>query len=119
MLLVFALVLSSKPLSRVRSIPSPTDFYLLVGLLSLAAQASHATFVFLCPLSIFREQICAGLCAGYAYFGMQYYSECWCGDSFDANAETPKNFRRCQLECNGNPDLLCGGINHIELFQFE
>merc|ERR1740124_990212 len=42
---------------------------------------------------------CTELCAGYNYFGRQYYQECWCGnDNYDKHGKSDK----CACDSTGN-----------------
>eukprot|EP01043_Picozoa_sp_COSAG02_P011561 COSAG02_NODE_427_length_22498_cov_11.745212_11_plen_656_part_00 len=54
--------------------------------------------------------LCADMCAGFEYFGLQYSSQCFCGNEYDSSdtlgdaAESD-----CNMPCNGDPDVMCGG----------
>jgi hypothetical protein len=52
--------------------------------------------------------VCADLCSGRQYFGVEAGNECWCGDSVDASkiAADPTT---CNTPCTGQPNLVCGG----------
>ncbi|KAI8811479.1 hypothetical protein BJ742DRAFT_797847 [Cladochytrium replicatum] len=53
------------------------------------------------------ESICAAACAGYQYFGMEYSTECYCGNSF-ANAKSIVDSSQCSYKCGGNSNQMCG-----------
>ncbi|KZL64145.1 wsc domain-containing protein [Colletotrichum incanum] len=55
---------------------------------------------------------CAGL--GYLYAGLEYGSECFCGNSID-NGNTPAT-SGCDMSCAGNRADMCGGAGRINLY---
>ena len=62
---------------------------------------------------------CANLTlkAGYEYFGIQYWAQCWSGESdiaFDAVGESDKCFVvPLKQECDDSPCLYCTGANAV------
>ncbi|KAI9826107.1 MAG: hypothetical protein M1832_000556 [Thelocarpon impressellum] len=62
---------------------------------------------------------CAGLCAGYQYFGAEYGSECYCGDSLAAGSVRALNQADCSFTCPGNLNQFCGAGNRLELYQID
>ncbi len=57
---------------------------------------------------------CAAFCDGYAFFGVEYATECWCGNELaggEASLETD-----CSQLCGGNPLEWCGGPNRLNLY---
>ncbi|KAI8811928.1 WSC domain-containing protein, partial [Cladochytrium replicatum] len=61
------------------------------------------------------DQLCASTCAGYQYFGMEYSTECYCGNSF-ANAKSIVDSSQCSYKCGGNSNQMCGGYDRISLY---
>ncbi|CAM9715370.1 unnamed protein product, partial [Ectocarpus fasciculatus] len=66
--------------------------------------------------------ICASYCEtlGSTFFGVQFYSECFCGASnadYDKHGSLPD--ADCELLCDANPDFFCGGTNAMEVFTIE
>ncbi|KAK4172123.1 WSC domain-containing protein [Triangularia setosa] len=60
---------------------------------------------------------CASSCkeGGYALFGVQYSSECFCGTSLDAaSVQVPDT--ECGMACSGNQLQKCGNGNRLSLF---
>eukprot|EP01116_Phalansterium_solitarium_P022873 TRINITY_DN7732_c1_g1_i2.p1 TRINITY_DN7732_c1_g1~~TRINITY_DN7732_c1_g1_i2.p1 ORF type:complete len:547 (-),score=163.77 TRINITY_DN7732_c1_g1_i2:69-1709(-) len=57
---------------------------------------------------------CTEACAGFAYFGLQFTWECWCGTSFGAYGAVA-NCSHSAAPCPGNPSHGCGGslINSV------
>jgi hypothetical protein len=49
---------------------------------------------------------CVQLCAGYAYAGVQYYTQCWCGN--DLGRER-RGDDECNTPCSGDGGVMCGG----------
>ncbi|GAA5841263.1 hypothetical protein JCM11251_001608 [Rhodosporidiobolus azoricus] len=45
----------------------------------------------------------------YRLCGVEYYGECWAGDSLDQSS-TPQNETACALPCADNSTQLCGGV---------
>ncbi|GAB1318230.1 hypothetical protein MFIFM68171_08440 [Madurella fahalii] len=64
-------------------------------------------------------ETCAGICseAGYSLFGLEYYTECFCGNAFMPGA-TPAPESDCGFPCSGNPNDMCGGDWRLYLYQF-
>merc|ERR1711915_858055 len=52
------------------------------------------------------NKICAKM--NYAYFGVQYYNECWCGNNAP-NIGKKLEILKCNTMCSGNSSLRCGG----------
>ena len=61
-------------------------------------------------------QICATFCSGYNYFGVEYGSECYCGDNF-TNPTTAALASDCSFACSGNSSEVCGAGNRMNLFK--
>ncbi|VBB71455.1 Putative protein of unknown function [Podospora comata] len=60
---------------------------------------------------------CASECkdGGYALFGVQYSSECFCGTSLDVDSvQVPE--AECAMACSGNPLQKCGAGNRLSLY---
>lgn len=53
-------------------------------------------------------EFCADFCAGYQYFGTEYGSECYCGNSFGTGAKRTSD-GDCSMLCANDPAVLCGG----------
>ena len=58
-----------------------------------------------------QPQYCEDYCGskGFKYYGVQYGSECWCGNSYGKHGQLPDT--RCNTQCVGqwNEPLRCGG----------
>lgn len=61
--------------------------------------------------------VCSQLCSNYALFGLEYGSECECGDSITPGSAFPVNDTRCQMPCSGDPSLTCGGSKTVFIYQ--
>jgi hypothetical protein len=58
---------------------------------------------------------CAGLCASYIYFGVEFGSQCYCGaDLEDSAVEVPQ--AECAMRCGGEYGSVCGDANRLNLF---
>lgn len=61
---------------------------------------------------------CTTFCqkGGFAFAGLEYSSECYCGNTL-ANGATLSAFStQCNMPCSGNAGQTCGGPNAITLF---
>ncbi|KAG8829938.1 hypothetical protein FRC17_005763 [Serendipita sp. 399] len=52
--------------------------------------------------------------AGYAFAGVEYGKECFCGHSSPTDVATDA---RCKISCEGNGGELCGGSNGISVYR--
>ncbi|CAL3964329.1 unnamed protein product [Diplocarpon coronariae] len=60
-------------------------------------------------------EVCASTCAGYAWFGIEYHRECYCGNvPNDGSALTRE--ASCSMTCKGNPLQICGGSNLLTMY---
>ncbi|KAK0631086.1 WSC domain-containing protein [Bombardia bombarda] len=59
---------------------------------------------------------CAEHCAGYAYFGVEGGSECYCGNAVPTTAAPASE---CKLPCSGNSKELCGGLFRLNVYAFN
>ncbi|KAK3944151.1 WSC domain-containing protein [Diplogelasinospora grovesii] len=58
---------------------------------------------------------CAAACAGYTYFGVEYGTECYCGNTLGGtNAAAVES--TCSYTCAGDPTELCGGSSRISVY---
>jgi hypothetical protein len=62
-------------------------------------------------------ELCAQRAAdkNYRYFGLEYSSECYLGDSLSP-ASIPLPQSKCNMPCSGNKQQICGGSSAISLF---
>ncbi|MCJ1427052.1 hypothetical protein MMC29_004955 [Sticta canariensis] len=57
---------------------------------------------------------CAAFCAAYTYMGIEYASECYCGNILAAGAVFTAS--GCSMTCSGNSSEYCGGPNRLDLY---
>ena len=57
-----------------------------------------------------REK-CNKLCQGFAYAGVQYSEDCFCGNK--RPTETATN---CNMKCAGDQNQICGGVWAMNVF---
>ena len=62
-------------------------------------------------------QYCAGNCTGYTYFGAEYGTECYCGNSLAAGSVPATNQADCSFPCPGNSSEFCGAGNRLEMYR--
>eukprot|EP01064_Diplonema_japonicum_P020620 TRINITY_DN3021_c4_g1_i2.p1 TRINITY_DN3021_c4_g1~~TRINITY_DN3021_c4_g1_i2.p1 ORF type:complete len:680 (+),score=221.43 TRINITY_DN3021_c4_g1_i2:98-2137(+) len=51
---------------------------------------------------------------GYTYAGLQYRSECWCGNSLSSNTKVADNM--CRMPCSGDSSQSCGGAHRDSVY---
>ena len=60
-------------------------------------------------------QSCAAICEDFPYFGLQYGSECWCGDyASEINGYVESD--GCNRMYTGDSDANCGGNYAMRIF---
>lgn len=65
-------------------------------------------------------ETCAAFCkkAGWTLFGMEYSSECYCGNALKKES-TLANEGDCKMKCAGNSAQKCGGGNRLSVWSFQ
>ena len=53
---------------------------------------------------------CGVLCAGYAYFALEYGKECRCGNAYGQYGKSADPGKDCNMKCAKNPAVTCGGF---------
>ncbi|KAL8752627.1 MAG: hypothetical protein Q9184_005668, partial [Pyrenodesmia sp. 2 TL-2023] len=66
--------------------------------------------------STMTVEICAAFCKGYTYMGVEYSSECYCGDTIGTGAALVTD-GRCSMTCAGDKNTLCGGPNGLSFYK--
>jgi len=57
---------------------------------------------------------CSTFCSGYALFGVEYGSECYCDNKLAATSTLGQT--GCKMVCGGNSTQICGGASMLGLF---
>nr|XP_036588519.1 uncharacterized protein CTRU02_01571 [Colletotrichum truncatum]KAF6799892.1 hypothetical protein CTRU02_01571 [Colletotrichum truncatum] len=60
-------------------------------------------------------ELCAVECAGYAYFGTQWSSECFCGNTAPGISAPASD---CNMACGGDYNEMCGGGMRLNVYKF-
>lgn len=60
-------------------------------------------------------EICAAFCSGYSYMGVEYSTECYCGNNIAAGSVSTGS--GCSMTCGGNANEYCGGPNRLNIYQ--
>lgn len=58
-------------------------------------------------------EMCAAFCDGYAYFGLEYQTECYCSNELAGEAADEAD---CSMLCGGSSSQWCGGPNRLNLY---
>ena len=63
------------------------------------------------------EESCIAFCGGKsaAYAGIEYASECYCGNTLDSTAAAAPT-GDCNMGCSGNATEACGAGNRLTVF---
>ncbi|CAM9201303.1 unnamed protein product, partial [Ectocarpus fasciculatus] len=66
-------------------------------------------------------ELCFGYCRnnGYAYMGLQYGNECYCGSLGDEEKHVRYGPGDCNFLCAGDDSFNCGGMWAFDLYSFE
>ncbi|GAB1311342.1 WSC domain-containing protein [Madurella fahalii] len=56
---------------------------------------------------------CAAFCSKFKYFGLEYGSQCYCGDAHSAQAAPDSD---CSFPCSGNSAQKCGAGDRLDLY---
>ncbi|KAI7392635.1 WSC-domain-containing protein [Hortaea werneckii] len=59
---------------------------------------------------------CASYCSGYKYFGTEYGSECYCGNTLGVGASVTLS-GDCSMTCADNATQFCGAGNRLTVYQ--
>jgi len=61
---------------------------------------------------------CTSFCSagGYTFAGLEYASECCCGNSLVNGGALSTFSSQCNMPCSGNGKEICGGPNAITLY---
>ena len=77
-----------------------------VGTRALSAKDERST-----EMTIER---CSAFCDGYAFFGVEYADECYCGNELAGGQSSAES--DCNMRCSGEPLQWCGGPNRLNLY---
>jgi hypothetical protein len=61
-------------------------------------------------------EACAAYCADYAWFGVEYGAECYCGPLPRAGSGLTPVQSDCKMVCSGNPSEYCGAGNRLNTY---
>lgn len=64
-------------------------------------------------------EACATNCVGFAYWGVEYGGECYCGNSLGAGSILATNQADCSFTCPGNAYEYCGAGNRLEMYSLS
>lgn len=63
-------------------------------------------------------EVCAKYCSGFAYFGIEYGRECYCGDAIKTGSSKAQDASTCSMVCSGDATTYCGGSMRLQLYKY-
>lgn len=78
-----------------------------------AARSLSGTYTYNNNMTV---EACAVFCNGANYFGVEYYDECYCGNTLAVDSIN-QPVTDCSYPCSGNNSEFCGGSNRLDLYQ--
>ncbi|KAL8839544.1 MAG: hypothetical protein Q9176_004405 [Flavoplaca citrina] len=66
--------------------------------------------------SMMTVEKCAAACSKFAIFGVEYGTECFCGNTLNEGS-VPAPEAECSFNCPGNPDEKCGAGRRLNLYE--
>lgn len=61
--------------------------------------------------------LCAAYCTQYAWFGVEYGAECYCGPYPASSAVLATKQTDCNMACPGDKTALCGAGNRLQMYK--
>jgi len=58
---------------------------------------------------------CDTYCQGFKYYGLQYWTQCFCGDTLNHSVKKPDS--ECNAECPGDSSKKCGGTWRQNIYE--
>ncbi|KAL0929910.1 WSC domain-containing protein-like protein 5 [Colletotrichum truncatum] len=63
-------------------------------------------------------ELCASVCSNYAWFGVEYGRECYCGNTINTSSgSAPTSLSECSFPCPGNPSQKCGAGDRLNMYR--
>ncbi|PQE05793.1 wsc domain-containing protein [Rutstroemia sp. NJR-2017a BVV2] len=59
---------------------------------------------------------CYTFCSAFAWFGVEYRRECYCGNTINAGSVLSTTGNTCTLTCMGNSSEYCGGSSRLQMY---
>ncbi|KAL9055995.1 MAG: hypothetical protein Q9206_002911 [Seirophora lacunosa] len=66
--------------------------------------------------SLMTVEKCAAACSKFPLFGVEYGTECYCGNTFNQGSD-PAPEEECSFQCPGNRDQKCGAGNRLNVYE--
>ncbi|KAF2001319.1 WSC-domain-containing protein [Amniculicola lignicola CBS 123094] len=66
--------------------------------------------------NVMTVQICQAYCSGYAYFGLEFGAECYCGNRINP-LSTIADPTQCNIACKGSNSQCCGAGSRMQIYQ--
>jgi len=60
---------------------------------------------------------CIAFCDGYRYAGVEYGTQCFCGDSLAEGVRGSADTAECQMQCAGDSSEYCGGSDALSVYK--
>lgn len=97
--------------------PATVDGYTYQGCWAEGSNSRALTGASLVNSTGMTVEQCIGFCSAssWGYAGLEYGSECWCGNSLAAGQAAPQ--ADCNMLCSGAPLEYCGSGNRLDLYK--
>ncbi|KAI9821956.1 MAG: hypothetical protein M1827_002538 [Pycnora praestabilis] len=119
-------VVSSTVLSTSSAIATPTGPVVVQGNVNFTYSACYeepANARALSTLAVANDsmtiEICLETCYNYAFVGVEYGRECWCGSTLNPNAIKAPTENQCSMTCSGNSSEICGAGNRLSMYTLK
>ncbi|KAK4539504.1 hypothetical protein LTR36_010902, partial [Oleoguttula mirabilis] len=87
---------------------------------SRSARALRSTELYGTNTNNMTLEKCATFCSNYAYWGVEYGQECYCGPALTSNSQNQTGaINSCTLPCPGNSTELCGAGNRLNVYYYN
>ncbi|KAM7197259.1 WSC domain containing protein [Rhypophila sp. PSN 637] len=111
---------TTAPTSTAPSTPTPTPS--LDGWVSEGCYTEANGQRALSDVSFYNDAMtlekCATVCDGYAWFGVEYGRECYCGNTLNEGS-VPAAAAECNFPCPGKLSQTCGAGNRLNLYSAD
>ncbi|CAM9395437.1 unnamed protein product [Ectocarpus sp. 4 AP-2014] len=110
--------LDAGDLNPSKSTPTESDGFVYEGCFNDRHEPDRL-FSYVTTTDDMTTELCANECKGFAFFGLQWGRECWCGTSDDYDKHGRVEDDSCDFQCSGDAEEICGGFYKMQTYAFE